>query len=200
MLRRIARRAYRFFNPNKNGGSPVQLQNVSVGTNTNLSVYDRIDKSRAPDSKIVIGNDCIIDCNLAMETNEAVLTIGNNVFIGANTTIRCINAITIESDILISGDCMIQDSDNHSFNFEIRKKDVADWKRGYHDWSTHPNIPIKICQGAWIGARVIILKGVTIGEKSIVGAGSVVTKNVAPYTVVAGNPAKFIKNIEQVNS
>ena len=53
--------------------------------------------------------------------------------------------------------------------------------------------PITICDGVWIGARAIILPGVTIGEGSVVAAGAVVTKNVDPFTVVGGNPAKFIK-------
>ena len=53
--------------------------------------------------------------------------------------------------------------------------------------------PITICDGVWVGARAIILPGVTIGEGAVVAAGAVVTKNVAPWTVVGGNPAKFIK-------
>ena len=53
--------------------------------------------------------------------------------------------------------------------------------------------PITICDGVWIGARAIILPGVTIGEGAVVAAGAVVTKDVEPFTVVAGNPAKFIK-------
>ena len=53
--------------------------------------------------------------------------------------------------------------------------------------------PITICDGVWIGARAIILPGVTIGEGAVVAAGAVVTKNVEPFTVVGGNPAKFIK-------
>ena len=56
--------------------------------------------------------------------------------------------------------------------------------------------PIIICDGVWIGARAIILPGVTIGEGAVVAAGAVVTKDVAPWTVVGGNPAKFIKNRE----
>ena len=55
--------------------------------------------------------------------------------------------------------------------------------------------PIKICDNAWIGMNCIILKGVTIGEGAIVGAGSVVTKSVPPWTIVGGNPAKVIKEI-----
>ena len=56
--------------------------------------------------------------------------------------------------------------------------------------------PITICDGVWIGARAIILPGVTIGEGAVVAAGSVVTKDVEPWTVVGGNPAKFIKKRE----
>ena len=56
--------------------------------------------------------------------------------------------------------------------------------------------PIKICDGVWIGARAIILPGVTIGEGAVVAAGAVVTKDVEPFTVVGGNPAKFIKKRE----
>ena len=87
--------------------------------------------------------------------------------------------------------------DNHSLDFRIRKKDLSDWKKGYHDWSLHPCKPIKLSQGCWIGARAIILKGVAIGTQSVVGAGSVVTKNVDPYSIVAGNPARVIKRILQ---
>lgn len=66
---------------------------------------------------------------------------------------------------------------------------------------TRPNrplvtAPITICDGVWIGARAIILPGVTIGEGAVVAAGAVVTKDVEPFTVVGGNPAKFIKKRE----
>ena len=54
--------------------------------------------------------------------------------------------------------------------------------------------PITICDGVWIGARAIILPGVIIGEGAVVAAGAVVTKDVEPWTVVGGNPAKFITN------
>ena len=59
--------------------------------------------------------------------------------------------------------------------------------------------PITICDGVWIGARAIILPGVTIGEGAVVAAGAVVTKDVEPWSVVGGNPAKFIKKRELKN-
>ena len=56
--------------------------------------------------------------------------------------------------------------------------------------------PIKICDNVWIGSNSVILQGVTIGEWAVVAAGAVVTKDVEPYTVVGGVPAKFIKKVE----
>jgi acetyltransferase-like isoleucine patch superfamily enzyme len=55
---------------------------------------------------------------------------------------------------------------------------------------------VHICRNAWIGAGATILPGVTVGENAVVAAGAVVTKDVAPNTIVGGNPAKFIKNID----
>jgi acetyltransferase-like isoleucine patch superfamily enzyme len=191
MVRRILKRLLR---KPVNAKPYASLKNVSIGVNSDFT--GSLDKSRAPESTLIIGKDCLIACNIALETNEARIEIGDNVFIGQGTRIVSSNYIRIESDVLISGDCLIQDSDNHSFNFDIRKNDLRDWKNGFHDWSKHPCIPIKILHGAWIGAKVIILKGNTIGEKAVVGAGSVVTKSVDPLTVVGGNPAKLIKRID----
>ncbi len=56
---------------------------------------------------------------------------------------------------------------------------------------------ITIGDDVWVGGGVIILPGITIGEHAVVGAGSVVTKDVAPYTVVAGNPAKMVRKLER---
>ena len=53
--------------------------------------------------------------------------------------------------------------------------------------------PVIICDDVWIGARVIVLGGVTIGNGAIIGAGAVVTKNVPPFAIVGGNPAKILK-------
>lgn len=161
----------------------------------NSSIKGVIDK-RHKDSKITVGENCLIEGVLVTETKESSISIGNNVYIGGETTLDCVNNIVIEDDVLISYQCILTDSDNHSLKYSIRKSDLADWKNERkHDWSTTKSCPIKICRGVWIGVRSIILKGVIIGEGAIVGAGSVVTKDVPPYTIVAGNPAKIIREL-----
>lgn len=82
---------------------------------------------------------------------------------------------------------MIVTTDFHSLNPEIRASNK--------DSENRLCAPVEIKHNAFIGARCIILKGVTIGENSVIGAGSVVTKSVPANQVWAGNPAKFIRNI-----
>ena len=69
-----------------------------------------------------------------------------------------------------------------------------------HYQAAHITAPVKIGRGAWIAINVVILPGVTIGENSIVAAGSVVTKDVPPYTVVGGSPARELKKITPANN
>jgi len=146
---------------------------------------------------IKIGNGCVISGVMITERENSFIDIGNNVFIGGNTTFDCVERISIEDDVLISYGCLIADSDNHNIHYEIRKNDLRDWIRnGGHDWTATNTKPVHVGKGVWLGARVIVLKGVTIGEGAVVGAGSVVTRDVPSYTMVAGNPARVIRKIE----
>lgn len=111
---------------------------------------------------------------------NATLTIGENNYING-ARIAAKTNITIGSHCHIAPDVVIMDSDFH---------DTAS-----HD-SEGASAPIVIGDKVWIATRAIILKGVTIGEGAVIAAGAVVTKDVAPYTVVGGVPAKFISNIQ----
>lgn len=110
------------------------------------------------------------------------ITFGKNVFINAGSTLMDEGGIIFEDNVFVGPKVSII-TQNHCEEPELRNVTYA---RKIH-----------IKKGAWIGASSIILPGVTIGENAIVGAGSVVTKDVLANTIVAGNPAKLIRKIKQ---
>jgi acetyltransferase-like isoleucine patch superfamily enzyme len=129
-------------------------------------------------------------CCFVVQQN-GVLKIGNNVGV-SDTAIVCHKSITIADNVTIGGNVVIYDTDFHSLNKEHRK-DLS------VDIQYTRCVPVIIEKDAFIGAHSTILKGVTIGEGAIVGACSVITKSIPKYEIWAGNPARFIKNIEEVN-
>ena len=169
-------------------------------------LYSNIDNLRVKnnafqkDKKLIqIGDDSFINCTIYIETENGNISIGNRTYIGASSIIST-NKIIIGDDVLISWGCTIVDN-KHSLISSERKNDVAEAKRHYEnpetklnkDWNIVDSKPIIIKNKAWIGFNSIILKGVTIGEGAVVAAGSVVTKDVPDFAVVAGNPASILK-------
>lgn len=124
-------------------------------------------------------------CVFNIATRGSRIVIGNNVGI-SGSTINATTTITIGDNVLIGSGCLITDTDSHPLHWKDRLDDKNELTA---------RAPITICDNVFIGARSIILKGVTIGEGSVVGAGSVVSKDVPPYTVVCGNPAKIVKTL-----
>ena len=105
--------------------------------------------------------------------------------------------IEIGSYCLISWNVGIADSDFHPIDPAQRRIDALALAPYYKERPPRPPIrtaPVRIADNVWIGMNAVILKGVTIGENSVVAAGSVVSKSVAANTVVAGNPAVVVKN------
>ena len=145
-------------------------------------------------SELTIGEGTIITGQIVAERDHVRIRIGKNTFIGGSSIIAA-HEIEIGDDVLIAWGCYLVDHNSHSIHFWERRSDVTMWYRGKKDWSSVPMDPLRVMQKAWIGFNSIVLKGVTIGEGSVVGAGSVVTHDVPPYTVVAGNPARVIKEV-----
>lgn len=115
--------------------------------------------------------------------SDSEISIGNNVSINNHCAIEALSKITILDNVLIGVNCSILDNDGHSLEVENRLFGIPQ------------KAEIMIHKNVFIGDNVTILKGVTVGENSVVGNGSVVTKSVPSNVVVAGNPAKIIKEI-----
>ena len=96
---------------------------------------------------------------------------------------------------MISWGVTIADHNSHSLKFSERQCDVERWRGHDKDWTGVKIGRVVIEDKAWIGFNVIVLKGVTIGAGAIVGAGSVVSKDVPPFTIVAGNPARLVREL-----
>lgn len=128
---------------------------------------------------------CFQKCSFFVDRG-AELTIGNNVGL-SQTSIICHKRITIGNNVMIGGGTYIYDTDFHSLDFKIRITDA--------DKINRVDKPVTIHDNVFIGAHCIILKGVEIGQNSIIGAGSIVTKSIPSNEIWAGNPAKFIRKL-----
>lgn len=171
------------------GGSEVNKAMVAVSDETrrlcaelNNGVYTN-EEIRQQVSEI-IGQELDEDFSLFVPFTADFgknIKIGKKVFINSGCRFQDQGQITIGDESLI-GHNVVFATINHDFNPQNR--------------GTMYLKPIELKKRAWIGSNATILPGVTVGENSVVAAGAVVTKYVAPNTIVGGNPAKFISNLE----
>jgi len=151
---------------------------------------------------VKVGKDGILNAGIVFESTRGTVSIGDRVYFGGGNII-CRSGVTIGNDVTFAWGVMLYDHNSHSLDWRKRSKAVAHFHSthgtpacfGDLDWDDVASHPIVIEDKAWIGFDALILKGVRIGEGAIIGARSVVTKDVEPYTVVAGNPAKVVKRL-----
>jgi maltose O-acetyltransferase len=110
--------------------------------------------------------------------------IGRNVFIGRHAIVFVVDADLVIGDDTIIGPGLCVMSGNHVFDLP---------GRSFREITEGRNLPIVIGRNVWIGARVIILSGVQIGDGAVIGAGAVVTKDIPPFAVAVGNPARVLR-------
>lgn len=156
---------------------------ISISTGGKLSIGKNLVMVNSAISNLIGRTQ---KCSFYVGEN-AVLKIGDNVGMSA-TSIVCMQSVKIGNNVRLGGNTVIYDTDFHSLAREERvdkKKDKANVK----------NAPVIIEDGVFVGAHTTILKGVTIGEDTIVGACSVVTKSIPKNEIWGGNPAKFIRKL-----
>lgn len=202
LARRIIKFIIRHINSDKSKKSYLSLIEMQDSIlQSNFKIHAPFAEPR---KYMKIGKDCMLDCTTHFESPSGFVQIGDEVFIG-NSTLICRSSITFENNVTVAWGCFFYDHDSHSLDYRERRKDLRsqldDFKTGRNfiaskDWSVVNSKPIHVCSDAWIGMNSTILKGVRIGRGAIVAAGSVVTKDVPDWSVVAGNPAKVVKQLE----
>jgi acetyltransferase-like isoleucine patch superfamily enzyme len=107
------------------------------------------------------------------------IRFGDRCFVNVGSTIISVEEIVVGDDVAFANDVYVMDSDSHGV-----------------EGRPHRQAPIRIGDGCWIGARAIILPGVTLGRRVLVAAGAVVTRDVPDDSLVAGNPARVVRSLE----
>lgn len=200
MLKRLVKKCFLYKN------LFIYRKNCRISKTAILQDNTRVTIRNNRNDNCLIIKDCsIVDCEFYIESDIGNIEIGERCFINAGTKIISCNSVKVDDDVMMGWGITIVDHNAHSLDSEERKKDI---KQKYleliksiervngKNWSTVNSAPIHICSKAWIGFDAVIMKGVTIGEGAVVAARSVVTHDVEPYTVVAGNPARYVKHIE----
>lgn len=168
MCRKLLTEYYLHLNGVRFGDNPLFLKGIPIIKN---------------DGKISIGNNFRLNSSqiktILLSANGGELIIGDSVFINRGAAISAIKKIILGNDCLIGDSVSISDSNWH----EIEQNSGVKVE------------PIAIGNNVWIGTGAIILPGVSIGDHSIVAAGSVVTKSVPAKKLVGGNPAQMIRDI-----
>ena len=170
-----------------------------------MMVYNKVYLTGCKQGKITIGDDfhltsgdCInpicrnIKACIHRGSPDSVITIGNHV--GMSSPCIWINeCLTIGNYVNVGGNCMILDTDVHHLDYLARRVE----KSTNHDelTTTVQMASVIIEDDVWIGANCQILKGVTIGARSVIGAGSIVTKSIPADCIAAGNPCKVIRHL-----
>ena len=140
-------------------------------------------------AEILIGDNVTLSGQLNIITgrfsDNPQLIIGDNVFIGHNTLFSVNKRIEIKDNASIAGGCRIADSDGHPSEWKKRAEEA--------ELTDDDMKPVVIGEHAWVGANVQILKGITIGPRAIIGAGSVVISDVPADTLAMGSPARKVR-------
>lgn len=153
-------------------------------------------------SQLIIEDGCVLvnkpennlagilhECRFVLQNENALIHIGEHCGL-SGVTIMCAKRVVLGRNVALGANVTIYDNDMHAINPFLRQ---------YDNDNNIVAQEVIIDDYVWVGANSIILKGVHIGRGAVIGAGSVVTKDVPPLTIYAGNPARYIKDVDITN-
>lgn len=169
---------------------------ATVDPSVTLHPTAQIDNILRDPEAIVIGAHTHVRGQLLTFWNGGKISIGKWCYIGEGTRIWSQSSVSIGNYVLIAHLVDIHDTNSHPIDWRERRLDTeAILAGGYRTPTQTVSAAVTIEDDAWIGFKATVMKGVRIGRGAIVSAGAVVTKDVAPWTVVGGNPAKVIMEL-----
>lgn len=137
-------------------------------------------------------------CGELRIVTDGRLTLGHHCFVGQGARIWAKGVVEIGNHVLISHLVDIHDHDSHPLDADLRRRhpvQIFETKEPV-DYTDVAAAPVRIEDDAWVCFKASILKGVTIGRGAVIAAGAVVTRDVPPYALVAGNPARLIRMLK----
>jgi acetyltransferase-like isoleucine patch superfamily enzyme len=149
-------------------------------------------------TRIIIRKGTVIRGDIIIFAHNGKVEIGEDCYVGEHARIWSASSIKIGNRVLISHNVNIHDTNAHSTDPNLRHlhfKHIMEKGHPFNNDFDIVSLPVVIGDDVWIGFNSTILKGVTIGEKSIVSACSVVTESIPPHVIVAGNPARITKKL-----
>lgn len=143
--------------------------------------------------------------NFILQTKDATISIGERCHIGTSHFL-CTKKIAVGDDVMVSWGNAFIDHDNHSIYWEERKNGALNFLREYielsgvtkgrfHDWTNVSKSSIHVHDKVWISFNANILKGLSIGEGAVIGAGAVITKDIPGWVLAAGNPGRVVREL-----
>ncbi len=172
------------------------LQAAEIAASATIQPEAQITNLSGERSAIQVGAETVIHGRLKTWNPGASIHIGSFCYVSEGTRIWAQSSVSIGDYVLISHLVDIHDTNAHPMDWSARRRDARDKVAGTsYDVSRVKSSPIVIEDDVWIGFKSAILKGVHIGRGAIVAAGSIVTKDVPAWTIVAGNPARVIREL-----
>jgi acetyltransferase-like isoleucine patch superfamily enzyme len=157
--------------------------NVGVQISSNVQIFPGVRFQVTDGGRLIVHSGVSIGAGSFIKVQNGVLEIGRDTYIGPWSVICAIESISIGSDVLIAERVSIRDQNHHISSPGLIRNNGLD------------SSPIVISSNVWIGANAVVLKGVVIENSSVVAAGAIVNIDVPSGVVVAGSPARIVKQI-----
>jgi len=156
---------------------------IKIGSRVAIDDFTLLDGGVEQETAITLGSDSVISKGCVVQAKTRPLSMGKKCDIGAHTILSSVGGIILGDSVLIAGNCYLGGGRYH-----IEALDTPIMYQGLYSRG-----PVKIGDGSWIGASVTILDGVAIGKGCVIGAGSLVTRDVPDYAVAIGSPARVVR-------